>query len=462
MFSTLPKSSDEVLDWAWSQYQPYVDDLTSRDLSADNIHPYLSDWTHFHEVVNEAYVRLYLHTSMDTTDEDAQKKFHTFLDEIYPPSLVAEQKLKEKLLASKLSPAGFEIPLRNMQAETALFRDENVPLLAQETKFVTDYEKLMGAQTVIWEGEEKTIDQMTPIYQEQDRAVREKAWRLALGRQLQDRDAINDLWGRFLKHRQNIAANAGFPDYRAYRWQSLLRFDYTPEDCVSFQNAIEEVVVPAALRIYELRRQHLGIETLRPWDLYVDPFNRPALRPFKDVSELEEKTAQIFQNVSPQFAAYFDTMRQEDLLDLENRKGKAPGGFCIDFLTKRQPFIFQNSVGIHDDVQTILHEAGHSFHVFETAHLPYYQQLNAPMEFSEVASMAMELMASPYLASSQGGFYSEADAARANIENLELTIAFWPYMEWSTLFNIGSTKILMMRSILKNAMNVGINFGTVL
>jgi len=428
MFDSLPKSSLEVLDWSWEKYQPFVDDLGNRELTADNIHQYLIDWTRFYELVMESYMRLYLATSMDTTDEVAQKKFHAFLDEIYPPALVALQKFKEKLLVSSLSPDGFEIPFRNIRTEVALFRDENVPLLTRESKLVTEYEKIMGTQTVVWEGEEKTINQMRLNYQNPDRVVREKAWRLVMERQLQDRDAINDLWRRFLKLRLEITSNADLPDYRAYRWKALLRFDYTPDDCVTFHNAIEEVVVPAAMRIYERRRQQLGVGTLRPWDLDVDPIDRPPLRPFDDVTELEEKTTLIFQNVSPRLAEHFVTMRQEKLLDLENRKGKAPGGFCITFYTKRQPFIFQNSVGIHDDVQTMLHESGHAFHVFESAYLPYYQQLFAPMEFNEVASIAMELMAAPYLVEHQGGFYSEADAARARVEYLEQSICFWPYM----------------------------------
>jgi oligoendopeptidase F len=92
------------------------------------------------------------------------------------------------------------------------------------------------------------------------------------------------------------------------------------------------------------------------------------------------------------------------------------------------PFIFENAVGLHADVATLLHEGGHAFHVFEEAHLPYYQQLPVGMEFAEVASMAMELLASPYLPASEGGFYSEKDAARALIEHLEDAVLFWPYM----------------------------------
>jgi oligoendopeptidase F len=208
----------------------------------------------------------------------------------------------------------------------------------------------------------------------------------------------------------------------------LLRFDYTPDDCKRFHQAIEQVVVPAALRIYEKRRLKLGVDRLRPWDLDVDPLGRPPLKPFETVTELKEKTAAIFHRVDPQLGDYFDIMRRENLLDLDNRKNKAPGGYCTDFPVARRPFIFVNSVGRHDDVQTMLHEGGHAFHFFECYRLPYFQQLYAPIEFMEVASMGMELLASPYLNRQDGGFYSAGEVARARIEHLEGIIHFWPYM----------------------------------
>jgi oligoendopeptidase F len=207
----------------------------------------------------------------------------------------------------------------------------------------------------------------------------------------------------------------------------MLRFDYTPQDCVRFHQAIEKVVVPAVQHLYEKRRRRLGVKTLRPWDLEVDPQSRPPLRPFQDVSQLEQGVAAIIQAIDPQLGAYFDIMRREGLLDLENRKGKAPGGYCTDFPASRRPFIFMNAVGIHDDVQTLLHEGGHSFHVFESAHLPYAQQKEVGLEFAEVASTSMEYLGAQFL-TNPGGFYSPAEAARARIAHLEETLAFWPYM----------------------------------
>lgn len=428
MFNTLPPETGALLAWDWQQFEPYYHDLKQRSLSDQNAREWLSDWSMLQSCVDELYNRLMVAVTANTADQEAENRYKAFFDEIYPKAMEADQVMKEKLLASGLEPEGFEIPLRNMRAEADLFRAENLPLLAEENKLKTEYDKIVGAQSVTWEGEERTIDQMRPVYQDQNRSQREKAWRLVAERQLADRDAINKVWAQLFELRQKVAKNAGRANYRDYRWQELLRFDYTPEDGRRFQEAIEEVVVPAASRILERRRMRMGLPALRPWDLDVDPLGRPPLRPFAEVEVLQTRTAQIFHKVHPKLGDFFDVMRREDLLDLENRKNKAPGGYCTTFMLNRRPFIFMNAVGIHDDLQTLLHEGGHAFHVFESASTPFYQQLNVPTEFAEVASMSMELLAAPYLTTDQGGFYSPAEAARARIEHLEGSIRFWPYM----------------------------------
>ncbi len=423
-----PQTSQEFMQLPWSGIEPFYQELAGRSLDAANVNQFLLDWTALSQLWYEAYQRLYVGITMDTTDQQAEQAYNDFLDTIYPAVQDAEQRLKEKLLASGLQPDGFDVPLAILRMEAAIFRNENLPLLSEELKLGTEYDKIAGGQTVEWEGKELTLLQLQPVYQEPDRERRERAWRLAAGRQLADREAINELWGRMMAVRRQIAENAGLPDFRAYMWRKRLRFDYTPEDCDTFHRAIEQVVVPAAQRLYERRRQRLGVDQLRPWDLDVDPFSRPPLHPFEKVADLEQKTSTIFHRVDPQLGEYFEIMRRENLLDLENRVGKAPGGYCTEFLAIRRPFIFTNAVGVHDDVQTLIHEGGHAFHVFEASHLPYYQYFQVPLEFAEVASMGMELLAAPYLAADAGGFYTQADAARAFADNLERSLLFWPYM----------------------------------
>jgi len=231
-----------------------------------------------------------------------------------------------------------------------------------------------------------------------------------------------------LKLRRQVAENAGLPDYRAYSFREKGRFDYTPADCFTFHDAIEAVVAPAARRVYEKKRARLGLDALRPWDADVDASDAPPLKPYQSQDELVQGSLNILSRVDPELGRHFAVMAEEELLDLQTRQGKALGGYCSTLPLRKRPFIFMNGVGIHNNVQTLLHEAGHAFHVFETATLPLVWQLHAPMEFAEVASMSMELLAAPYLTQENGGFYTDSEAARARIEHLEGILTFLPYM----------------------------------
>jgi oligoendopeptidase F len=427
MFSSLPDNAIPLLDWDWSQIEPYFQELVHRPLNETNLSAWLADWSQMSNLMDESYWRLYDGTSIDTTDKDSAQRYSRYLDDVQPKIKSEEQKLKKKLLASGLEPKGYETPLRNLRTQADLFREENLELLSLDKKLQAEYEKIIGAQTVMWDGEEITLPKLLPVYQEPDRERRENAWRLAADRQLGDREKIDDLWAKLFDLRGQIAGNADMPSYRSYRWKELLRFDYTPKDCAKFRQAIKEVIVPAARSVYEKRRRKLGLETLKPWDLEVDPFGLPALKPFNSVAELENKTFQIFQQVDPQLGEYFEIMRRDKLLDLDNRKGKAPGGYCNHYRAAQRPFIFMNAVGIHDDVQTLLHEGGHAFHVFECGHLPYFF-LEVPIEFAEVASTAMELLSGQFLTNGEDGFYDREQAARAQIQFLDRLLLFWPYM----------------------------------
>ncbi|HTY08089.1 MAG TPA: M3 family oligoendopeptidase [Candidatus Edwardsbacteria bacterium] len=424
MFSSLPKDAKNLLSWPWAEIEPYYKDLEQRTLTANNVDAWMADWSTIYSLVDEVHNRLNVATSVDTADAASKDLLNTFIDTVQPQWKQAEQRLKRKLLASGLCPRGCVQQLKQMRVEADLFREQNLPLLAQEQKLRQTFSAITGSQTVQWDGRELTVTQLKPVLQEQDRAVRERAWHTAAQRQLQDRGKLNDLWKEYFTLRQQIAANAGLPSFREYRWRSLLRFDYTPRDCETFRDAIEQAVVPAAAELHRKRAKKLGLPALRPWDLSVDPDNQPALRPFKDMAELTGKTARLFRDMDPALAKHFDTMVADRLLDLDNRANKRPGGYCTMFAAARRPFIFANAVGVHDDVQTLLHESGHAFHAFESDALPYAQQADAPMEFAEVASMGMELLASPHLEA----FYDRRDAARALIEHLEGIILFWPYM----------------------------------
>ena len=429
---SLPFSNtEELLNLGWDDIEPAYQALERKELTGENVKSWLLDWTAVSNVVEEMYNRLYVATSVNTADKDAEKKFNAYMENIFPKAAPAEQKLKSKFINSGLPVEGMEIPLRNMHAATEIFRDENLPLFIEEEKLSNQHDKIEGAQTVQWEGEETTVRQMEVVLRRNDRDFRREGWELMAGRQLEDRAAINRQWVKFMELRQKIADNTGLPSFREYRWKQFNRFDYTPEDSKTFQDGIRQAIVPAVETLAESRRKRMGLDSLRYYDLFVDVSGLPPLKPFASAGELKTACSRIFHQVLPAFGEYFDTLDRENLLDIENRKNKAGGAYSIDFPVAKKPFIFANAVGIHDDVQTMLHESGHAFHAFESFSLPYYHQHSEsalPMEFAEVASMGMEFLALPYLEESRGGFYSEADAARARVEHIWESLRFWPYM----------------------------------
>lgn len=421
----LPTSVDQVRDWTWDRFQPYIDELVARPLDADSVASWLEDWSALQALLWEWDSRLQVAVTIDTADTDAEAALERYVAEIVEPAMAADQKLKEKLLGSGLCPEGFEVPLERMASAASLYREANLPLISEGILESKEYDTICGARTAVWEGEEIPVEQLKPLLQHRDRGVRERAWRLKMDRTLADREALNTLWTTMHRRRRQMALNADLPDFRAYMWKELNRFDYTPADCESFHRAIEAVAVPATERILERRRKLLGLEGMRPWDVEVDPYGQAPLAPFETGAELIAKSQKILDRVDPELGAQFRIMADEGLLDLESRKNKAPGGYCTDFYVAQRPFIFMNATGTHDDVQTLLHEAGHAFHAFASHRLPYQGQRIFGSEIAEVASMGMELLAAPYL---EGTFYGAEEAARARIKHLETQIMFWPYM----------------------------------
>jgi oligoendopeptidase F len=434
MFETLdplPATAAEFSTWTWPRIAPYYADLVARPLNAANVEAWLTDWTALGALLDEVNTRFTVATTANTADEATASRYTTYLDEIAPQAMAAEQQVKQHLIASDLEPRGFAVPLRKLRTDAALFRGANVAPLAELRKLSLDYDKISGARTVHWEGREIPLVQLHPVLEEPGRGRRELAWRAMRSRIIADTDALATLWRQMMAVRRQIARNAGCDNYRSYRWQQMYRFDYTPEDAKRFHAAIEEVVVPVVRRLNARRRKQLGVTALRPWDLDVDPLGHAALHPYQTLDELESRISAVFGHVDPRFSGYFESMRAEGLLDLESREHKAEGGYMLECTVTRRPFIFMNAVGTQEDVATLLHEGGHAFHAFEMAPLPYLQQRQEqmlPMEFCEVASTAMELLGAPYLTRECGGFYTESEAARMRTQQLCARLQFWPYM----------------------------------
>jgi oligoendopeptidase F len=425
-----PPTPDQFTDAHWEDIKPLYDELLARPLDPGDevgIEQWLDDWDALDSALMEASSIANVQASIDTTDPRKEEAYLRFSSEIGPQAAELRVKLGKKLLDTGYRREDLETTLRRLKTSMEIFREENIPLEQELQKLNARYNKATGGMTVEWEGEEVPLPRLNPFMLDPDRSVRERAWRLQFKPYIEQRDDLADIFDAQLEARQQLARNAGFENYRDYTFESKYRYDYTPEDCETFHASVEQTFVPAIARRLEQRKAQMGLDTLRPWDVGPDPFGRPALRPYSSIEEMNAKSQDIFTKVDPVFGDYFGMMRNEDLLDLDSRKGKRPGGFCTSFPYRKRPFIFMNASGVGSDVRTLLHEAGHAFHGFEASKLPYVFQRHAGSEMAEVASMAMELLSSPYLREADGGFYNDEDYIRARSEHLDgvLSIFAW-------------------------------------
>lgn len=422
MYSTLPKTSEEFAQLSWSTVKPWYQELLTTDLTSQTLDTWMAQWSHLEALHDETVALLEIATFTNTADEERSKRRQRFLEDIDNPIQTYEQQLKQKLLMSKLVPQGFAVPLRNLQVDVELYREENLALLNEETRWSEKYMAIRGSRTYLWEGKEVTAAELTPYFVDPDRSLREKAWRVSAQRKVQDDAAVNDVWIKSFELRRRIAANAGLPSFREYRWKQLHRFDYTPETNKAFAAAVEEVIVPIAAQIMEKRRQMLNLDTIRPWDGAVDPRSDKAPRRVtnEDIPEVLRKSAATFRLVDPILGQHFDTMIAENCFDLDRRPNKAPGGYNYPLMVKNRPFIFGQVSTIEQSVYVIFHEGGHAFHVFEASGLPYVQQRNltaVPIEFAEVASTSMEWIGGMH--TTESGIYNEDEARRENLKKYE-------------------------------------------
>jgi oligoendopeptidase F len=425
-FRFIPATLDAT---QWSQLEPLYQKLLDRTLKCANcLQGLILDRSELDAAAAEAEANLYIAMTCHTDDADIKARFLKFVEEVDPNlkrvGFDLDRKIVESPHASALDQARYGTLLRSLKQEVKLFRAENVPLQTEVTKLDQQYSEINGAMTVQFDGTERTLPQMARFLEETDRARREASWRVVAERRLQDVTKIDAIYDEMLKLRAKMAANAGYPNFRDFQHDRLQRFDYTPAHCAAFHEAVEKTCVPLARRMQERRAKALGLTALRPWDLKVDVKGRSPLRPFEGADQMVERTSKVYHRMDSELAQMFDSMRGGGCLDLDSRKGKAPGGYQYQRQLSRVPFIFMNAAGMHRDLTTMVHEAGHAFHSLLSKDDPILAYRGSPMEFAEVASMSQELLTLPYLEE----FFSTADAERARRELLEGVISMLPWI----------------------------------
>jgi oligoendopeptidase F len=414
----------------WEQLQPFYDNLKNRSIqSVGDLRQWFLDKSELESYLSENFAWRYIRMTCDTASEQYQQEFNDFVENFQPYLSAYGNELDKKAVESpylgELKDTGFDVALRSMKKAIEIFREENIPLQTQIQTEQAKYGAIVGAMTVNMNGEEVTLPKASDFLQSTDRNLREQVWMKIQTRRLEDKVALDELLNSLRNLRNQTAINADFANFRDYMFAALGRFDYTPQDCFNFHESVAEAVVPMLNVMANERKQALQLDTLRPWDLKVDPENRPPLKPFSTGEELLEKTITCFTQLDPQLGNYLSVMKAMGHLDLESRKGKSPGGYNYPLEEIGVPFIFMNATSNLRDLVTLLHEGGHAVHNFVTRDLLLNSFKNPPAEVAELASMSMELLTMDYW---NVFFENEEDLRRAKIQHLESIIETLPWV----------------------------------
>ena len=416
---------------SWNELQPYFQNLLDRNINSEtDLQKWFLDRSELESVISEDLAWRYIKMTCYTENEEYLKSYQDFIQNIQPQIAPVSDQLNRKASGSPYLTAlehktGYDIMIRNLRKEIEIFREKNVPLYTEISTETQKYAQISGAMTITFDGKELTLPQAGVLLMSTDRVKREAVYHKISERRLKDKDQLNELFSKLIGLRHEVSRNADFANFRDYMFKSLGRFDYTPQDCFNFHNAIQHEVVPILNELSGERKQKQKIEMLRPWDKAVDPEGRDALKPFSNGNELAEKTIEVFTRLDPFLGQCLAIMREMGHLDLESRKGKAPGGYNYPLAEIGVPFIFMNATSTLRDMVTIMHEGGHAIHNFLTRDLELNDFKSTPSEVAELASMSMELISMDHW---DIFFPDQMELKRAKREHLEDIIETLPWV----------------------------------
>ena len=414
----------------WESIKSYYEDLVERTPeSMDELKRWLKDRSELESVISEDLAWRYIRMTCDTEDTSHKDKYLDFVQNIQPHIAPLENQLNKKVLSNpntdKLDGEDYRIMIRTLKKEFEIYRDENIPVITELQTESQKFGQISGAMTVEVDGKELTLQQAAVLLQSPDRELRESVYHKVANRRSEDRDTLDELFNKLIELRHKLGKNADFENYRDYMFAAMGRFDYSPQDCFDFHDSVENEVVPLLERLAEERKRRLEVDNLRPWDKAVDPEGRDALKPFENTKELVSNTVECFSRLDPFLGQCLSIMKEMGHLDLDSRKGKAPGGYNYPLAEIGVPFIFMNATSTLRDLVTILHEGGHAVHSFLTRDLELNAFKDTPSEVAELASMSMELISMDHW---DLFFPDNNDLVRAKREHLEQIIETLPWV----------------------------------
>lgn len=415
---------------SWELIKPYYVDLVQREItSKDEFQKWLEDRSELDAVLEEDAAWRYIKMTIDTSNQELSNDYTFFVTQIQPNIAPYEDQLNKKFIECDFSSPenhskAFGIYHRSVASALKLFKEENIELESKINEKSQEFGSISGAQVIEYEGQTMTMQKAALYLKDPNEAIRKTVFDKMALRRKEDIQKLDSLYTELIQLRHQIAVNAGFENFRDYKFEALGRFDYTKEDCFAFHQAIKSEIVPIVKLLQQEKLSKFGKDKFKPWDLEVDPDGLKPLKPFDNGQQMLHGTIQLLAKIDPYFSDCIATMAEMNYLDLDSKEGKAPGGYNYPLYEIGVPFIFMNAVGAQRDLVTMVHEAGHAIHSFLTRDLELTAYKNVPSEVAELASMSMELLSMEEWTS----FYSATDLKRAKKDQLETILKIIPWI----------------------------------
>ena len=416
---------------SWEKIKPSFEDLVNRSIDTkENYKKWLVDKSELEAVLEEDAAWRYIKMTIDTRKVELSEAYTFFVTKIQPELAPFEDKLNKKMIDSAFfsefnTDQDYQIYFRSVKTALELYREENIAIEAEINEKSQLFGSISAAQTIEHKGETLTMQKASSLLKETDEALRKEIFEKMSTRRSEDIVQLDKLYTDLIERRHQVALNAGFANYRDYKFQELGRFDYTKEDCLNFHSAIKKQIVPIVKILQQEKLTKLGKDKFKPWDSEVDPDGKQPLKPFNTGKELLSGTINMFREIDTYFSDCLTTMDEMAYLDLDSKEGKAPGGYNYPLYEIGVPFIFMNAVGAQRDLVTMVHEGGHAVHSFLSRDLELTGFKSLPSEVAELASMSMELLTMNLW----NEFYAnEDDFKRAKKEQLESILKIMPWI----------------------------------
>lgn len=362
--------------------------------------------------------------SLNTEDEEYKNAKNT-LDETLPVLSSYKMPIIKEILAKdhldELKKIFGEYLFQKYEASVKSFSDEIIPELIEEGKLCTQYDAIMGGAKIKYKGKIYNLSQLRIFSESLDREERKTVAKLSSKFFEKNNERIGEIYDSLVHLRDKMAHKLGFKSYTELGYLNLGRVDYNAEMVEEYRNEIKKNVVPVCKKLIKRQAERIGIKNPMFYDLSLT-FLSGNPTPNGNCAKLTEEAQEMYSSLSPETGEFFKFMRESNLLDLEARLGKAPGGYMTYLPDYKAPFIFSNFNGTSGDINVLTHEVGHAFQGYMARDIKVPEYHMPGLEACEIHSMSMEFLTWPWM-----NLFFGDDADKYKYSHLVDAIEFLPY-----------------------------------